>query len=154
MKYLFGNYHNFINMKSKISILFCIVLIGCSHSKEMTYNKHMKESFLEEFKVTYFKKLMSEAFNKSPEIKTVLFYDKSGYSEPILSLQDMNLIDSLVKMDNQTLVKDSINRIGHTAEGSQGKHIFSYALYKIESKWMDSLAKARAKIFMKSLKEQ
>ncbi|MBS1755539.1 MAG: hypothetical protein JST34_15975 [Bacteroidetes bacterium] len=107
----------------------------------------MKESFIYTFKITYFKKLLLEGFNNSPEITKVLLKDKSGYGEFILSIEDLHFIDSIVRADNKIMVADSIIRIGKVAEGSQGKHIFDYALKKYKSKWLDQISKQRAKIY-------
>jgi hypothetical protein len=140
-------------MKVKILILFYILLIGCKTQYQVSYKKQMKESYLYEFKMGYFKSLLLEAFNRSDEIKNILLHDRSGYGEPILSLQDIKLTDSLIKIDNQILIQDSINKIGSVGEGAQGKHVFTYALYKFQSKWLDSLAKERYKIFMQDQKK-
>jgi hypothetical protein len=142
-------------MKKNTSvIIFFILLSGCITNKEAIYNKQMKVAFIEEFKIKYFKKLLNEAYNGSDEIKTVLHNDQSGFSEPILSLRDINLIDSFVKIDNHILVLDSIKRIGNAPEGAKGKRALGFALLKYESKWLDSLAKAISKIFYKHLRTE
>ena len=87
-------------------------------------------------------------------MKNILVIDRSGYGEPILSIQDIQFIDSLANIDNNTMVQDSLNRIGRVAEGAQGKPVFAYAMYKYQSKWLDSLAKARYKIYLLNQREE
>ena len=111
----------------------------------------MKESFIYDFKITYFKKLLLVGYNKTDAIKSVVSEDQSGFSENILSMDDYNLLDSIVKVDNDVMLKDSI--VGNRrAEGTQGKRVLGYALNKYESKWLDSLANVRSRIFMKVFK--
>src|SRR6185295_15553702 len=141
-------------MKMKIfKVMFCILLIGCKSQYQITYRKQMKESYLYAFKMNYFKRLLLDGFNKSDAIKNVLAADHSGYGEPILSIEDIELTDSLVNIDNKIMVLDSLNRIGRVSEGSQGKHIFDYALGKYQSKWLDSLARERYKIYKRKERE-
>lgn len=85
-------------------------------------------------------------------MKNALAKDKSGYGEPILSIEDLTLIDSFSKVDNQSIVLDSIRRVGRVGEGVQGKQILSFALFRYQSKWLDSLAKERYKIFWRNSK--
>ena len=112
----------------------------------------MKEIYIPNFKLTYFKKLLIAGHNNTNEIKSIVFADQSGYSESILSSEDYDLIDSLVKIDNQTMITDSINRIG-VAEGAEGKHVFGYALNKYQSNWLDKLSKERFNIFCRKEKQ-
>ncbi len=93
---------------------------------------------------------MLVAFNESNAIKEILLTDASkGMADLPLGTPDLNLIDSFVKVDNMEMVRDSIKR----AEGAQGKYIFSYALKKFSSKWLDSLAKARYAVYKMEDKE-
>lgn len=135
-----------MNYKIRYSI-FLLFMLGCGLSFEATYQKQMKESFIHEFKLTYFQKLFYEGFNRPKEIKQLFMKDGSGFSEPLLSKEDLTLIDSFVNLDNQLMYKDSIDRIGRVSEGAQGKHVLDFALSKYESRWLDSLARIRYKVY-------
>ena len=138
--------------KNILKVSLCLFLLNCTSTKTNTYNQQMKQAFIFDFKITYFKKLLVEGFNKTDAIKSIVKQDQSGFGEIILSQNDYDLLDSLVKIDNEFMRKDSLNRIGRVAEGAQGKRVLAYALSKYESKWLDTLAKARSKIFMKNFK--
>ncbi|HEX2682718.1 MAG TPA: hypothetical protein VHL77_02225 [Ferruginibacter sp.] len=109
----------------------------------------MKESFIYDFKITYFKKLLLAGYNNSAAVNSLIKSDHSGFAEIILSPGDYHLLDSIVHRDNVLMVKDSIDGYNR-AEGAQGKRILKYALDKYQSSWLDSLAKDRAKIFMRN----
>ena len=134
-------------------ILIVAVSFACKSTHSWTSKKEMKEIYIPNFKLTYFKKLLIAGHNNTSEIKSIVLGDHSGFSEPILSTEDYDLIDSLVKIDNQTMIMDSINRIG-VAEGADGKHVFGYALNKYQSNWLDKLSKERFKIYWRKEKHQ
>lgn len=136
-------------------ILICVassLLITCS-VRNTSHTRQMRSIYLDDFKIIYFKQLLLEVNNHSQAIKEVLEFDNSGYGEVLLSTEDFHLIDSLVKLDNQKMVKDSIDKIGTVSEGSQGKDVFDFAINKHQSKWLDSIAKARYKLYEKSEKD-
>ena len=54
-------------------------------------------------------------------------------------------LGSIVLLDNIKMTSDSVNRIGNVAEGAEGKHVLAYILNRLESKWLESLAKERYK---------
>jgi hypothetical protein len=114
----------------------------------------MRGIYIPNFKLTYFKTLLIAGYNNTNEIKSIVVADHSGFSEPILSMEDYDLIDSLVKLDNRTMIRDSINRIGSVAEGAEGKHVFGYALNKYQSNWLDKLSKERFKTYWRKEKQQ
>lgn len=134
------------------AILFCLVFASCNNSKDVAYNKQMTQSFIYDFKIKYFKLVLKEGFNRSDAIKSVLKQDHSGYGEPILSEEDIQIMDSLVKIDGEEMRRDSVAR-KRMAEGAQGKHVMDFAVRRYQSKWLDSLAKARCKIFVRNWKE-
>ena len=109
----------------------------------------MKESFIYDFKIIYYKSLLKKAYNNSQEIKTILSAEASGYGEIILSKEDFSLIDSLTKIDNDVIIKDSIDKVGKVSEGIQGKSILAFSMSKFYSKRLDGIAKERAKIYLK-----
>lgn len=137
-----------------ITITACLLLWACKSSNHIhSYGMQMKESYVYDFKITYFKKLLIQGFDNSGAINMIIAADHSGYGEPILSLEDYKIIDSLVVIDKKTIIQDSLNSVGRVAEGAQGKHVLTYALYKFQSKWLDSLANARYKIFWRLFKQ-
>jgi len=125
----------------------------CTTSKIRNAHSQMEQSYLYDFKLNYFRKLLIRGFNESEAIKSVIASDRSGYGEPLLSIEDYQLIDSLTGIDNSVMLQDSINRVGRVSEGAQGKQVLSYALLKYESKWLDSLAKERWQLYLKIHKE-
>lgn len=132
-------------------LLICVFIFSCKNTNvTKSYTRQIKESYIYDFKIKYFKKLLVVCFNNSESIKNIVHEDRSGYGEPILSIEDYNLIDSFTKIDNKLIIVDSIKKVGKVSEGAQGKHVFSYALFKFESKWLDSLAKVRYEIFQKN----
>jgi hypothetical protein len=137
--------------KSLGYLLLLLALAGCKRFPQASsYKKQIKEAYVFTFKVTYFKRLLTKAYNDSEAMKQAIAIDKSGYGEPLLSIEDLSLIDSFSKIDNQSIIMDSLNRVDKVGEGAQGKQIFSFALFKYQSKWLDSLANQRYKIFWKN----
>ncbi len=137
-------------MKKYPTLLFIslyILVSGCKNNRHLTYNKSLKHAYVYDFKITYFKQLLLEGFNKSEAIKEVLNNDASkGLSDSQLSLQDIEIINHYAKMGNIEMEKASIKNPG-MAEGSEGKYVFSFALERFNSQWLDSLSNARYNIF-------
>jgi len=109
----------------------------------------MKNIYLRVFKMAYFSSVLKEGFNNSEAIKSILDNQFSGYGEPILYPEDLKLINDFAKEANVKLTKDSIERVGRVAEGAEAKNVIAYAIEAYNSKWLDSLAKARYKCFKK-----
>lgn len=149
MKYLFGNFNNKTMRQQITAMIFILSLISCKPGYEVTYKKQMKEAYINDFKLIYFTKLFDVGFDYPKEIMEKFKKDGSGYSEPLLSGEDIQLINQFVKIDNQQMISDSIQRIGTVAEGAQGKNVLSFLLTKYNSKWLDRLAKTRYKIYKK-----
>lgn len=117
---------------------------GCAASKlESHQQQQYRLVYLQQFKLTYLKRLMSAGFNGSDCLKDLFRFDHSGFTEPILRDEDLRFIDSLVYADNEKMKADSAARIGRVAEGAEGKHVFSFIVEKFDSKWIDSIAKER-----------
>lgn len=127
-------------------LLFIFLFVQCKTMKQNRHEiKDFKKTYLEQFKLTYTRRLLKAGFNNSTSINSILETDPKGFTEPILSKSDYELIDSLVFEDNLFMMADSTNRIGRVAEGAEGKHVLGYLIGKYESKWIDSLAKIRYK---------
>ena len=125
-------------------LLISIIGIRCKSSHNSTSQKQINEFiYVDQFKLTYFRQLLVKGFNNSNAVQEIIKFDKSGFAEPILTMDDLNLIDSLTTVDNLRMQLDSTRRVGRVAEGAEGKHPLGYILEKIESKWLDSIANKR-----------
>lgn len=126
--------------------LLVLFSIQCRTTQtKQSAKREYKSLYIDQFKLTYFRKILQAGFNQSEAIKTVIKFDRSGFTEPLLTEDDYHLIDSLVYIDNLQMIADSIKRIGRVAEGAEGKHVFDYILNKFGSKWIDSVARHRYK---------
>ncbi|HEY0066675.1 MAG TPA: hypothetical protein VGB46_04920 [Flavisolibacter sp.] len=127
-------------------LLVSAFLVQCGTVQPVrSEREQFKEVYISQFKLTYFRKILAAGFNHSEAVKDLIRFDRSGFTEPVLSEHDYRLIDSLVYLDNQYMVKDSASSIGTVAEGAQGKHVLGYILNRLESKWLDRLATRRYK---------
>jgi hypothetical protein len=136
------------------SLIICLILLSCKTENTgftNKYNKQIKESYLYDFKINYFKKLLIQGFDKSEAIISVVSSDRSGYGESILTMEDYKFLDSLVEVDKKIIMQDSLSRIGRVGEGAQGKHVFAYALHKFQSKWLNKIANSRFKESRKTI---
>lgn len=133
--------------------LILLAIIGCIFFSCKTIQRNnferreKKEIYVDEFKMTYFKKMLLAGFRNSNEIRSVLYKDISGFGEIILTMDDYIFIDSIVAYDHAKMIKDSTNSIGRQAEGAAGKKIFHVALTRYNSKWLDHVAKKRSKSY-------
>ena len=149
--YLFGKC---LKKKMIRTILIFLVALfsmpySCKNNRRHTNNNNLQDAYVYDFKIRYFKQLLLEGFNQSQAIKEVLNEDASkGLSDSQLSLQDIEIINRYAQIGNTEMVKNSMYD-STMAEGSQGKYVFSFALEKFNSKWLDSLSKARYNIFKK-----
>lgn len=132
-----------------ISLILCLLLLSCKATYQVGRKNEMKTTYLRVFKMSYFYSVLREDFNNSEAFKSIFDNQFSGYGENILSVEDEKLLKNFAKEANLKLTRDSIERIGRVGEGSEGKHVIAYALEEYNSKWLDSLAKARYKFFKK-----
>lgn len=129
-----------------ILLIALVIVIACGNSRKFPSLKtQYKEIYVNQFKLTYFKSLLMKSYNNSNAIREIIETDHSGFTEPVLSESDFNLIDSLTTLDNYFLVADSIAG-RHRGEGSQGKRPLGFVMEKLSSKWLDSIAKRRLKL--------
>ncbi|MFT3678688.1 MAG: hypothetical protein QM791_00360 [Ferruginibacter sp.] len=113
--------------------------------KNSSLKTQYKAIYVDQFKLTYLRKLLIKSYNNSTSVQEIINSDYSGFTEPILTEEDYRFIDSLTTIDNQHLIADSAD--GHRrAEGSQGKRSLGYIMDKLSGKWLDSLAKKRLKL--------
>ncbi len=121
------------------------ITISCENThRTQTLNTQYEEVYLNQFKLVYFRQLLKKSYNNSNAIREIIDDDHSGFTEPILTEQDYTIIDSLTTLDNQRLIADS-SESHLRAEGAQGKRPLGFIMYKLTSKWLDSLAKHRLK---------
>lgn len=131
---------------SILLLLLLVTFTQCRTSRERQLKREYKSIYMDQFKLTYFRQLLQAGFNNSEEVNSLIKFDNSGFTEPVLSRDDYQLIESIVQSDNLKMKADSVGRIGRVAEGAEGKHVFSHILRKLESKWLDSLAEQRYKL--------
>lgn len=139
-------------MKQTFFLILMLGLVSCNRYTSPGERRQMKKVYISEFKMRYFKILFLTAYNNSESIKNIMDNDASLFTEPILSRDDLEIINTLVKADNKVLVADSISSYTQRAEGAQGKAVFYFALKKYNSKWLDSLAHKRYTFYRKSEK--
>lgn len=127
-------------------LLVSIIGLQCKSIQNSTSQVAVYKSiYIDQFKLTYFRQMLIKGYNNSKAIQEIIKLDHSGFTEPILTMDDYQLIDSLTIVDNQKMQLDSASSIGRVAEGAEGKHPLGFILDKINSKWLDSLANKRYK---------
>lgn len=127
-------------------LLCCLFGFQCKSIHNSKSQKAMYKSiYIDQFKLTYFRKLLVKSYNNSKAVQEIINQDHSGFTELILTMEDYRLIDSLTEVDIKTMQADSANSIGRVAEGAEGKHPIEFILDKHESKWLESLANKRYK---------
>ncbi len=142
--------HPFMTIKN-VFIYFIFLLasfagLKCKRTHNSTSQKDVYKSiYIDQFKLTYFRKVLIKSYNNSKAVQEIINYDYSGFTEPILTDADYKLIDSLATVDNENLKTDSTQG-NRRAEGSQGKRPLGYILDRLNNKWLDSLAKKRYSI--------
>ncbi len=104
-----------------------------------------KTIYIDQFKLTYFRKILAKSYNNSEAIKEILRSDHSGFAEVILTESDYTLIDSLTDIDNDLIKIDSLAS-NRRAEAARGKRPLGFILDRISSNWLDSLARQRLKL--------
>jgi hypothetical protein len=78
--------------------LLTILLAGieCKSTQRATSQKAMyKAIYIDQFRLTYFRKILIKSYNNSKAIQEIISNDHSGFTEPVLTKDDYTLIDSL-----------------------------------------------------------
>ncbi len=133
-----------------VLILILTFLFGCKqYANKKESHAMMKNLYTEEFKLVYFEELLKKGFNSDKGYLQAVSIDRSNFAEPMLSPDDLKLIDSITFVDNQKMVLDSIQSVLTRAEGAVGKQVFKYALDRYQSRWLDSIVNSRFVIFSK-----
>jgi hypothetical protein len=137
-----------VSSLAKFTVLLTFIILVCtqcqSTKRTRFLRKEYKSIYIDQFKLTYFRQILSKGYNNSKAIQEIINSDHSGFTEPILTEDDYRLIDSLTKVDNQQMVIDSTNG-NRRAEGAQGKRPLGFIFVKLNSKWLDSVANKRYK---------
>lgn len=120
----------------------CLVGINCKRKNSPSSREENKAIYIEQFRLEYFRKMLSKSYNNSPAIQEIISSDHSGFTEPVLTGDDYRLIDSLTTIDNYKMKLDSAAG-NKRAEGAQGKRPFGLILEKLGNGWLDSLANER-----------
>lgn len=140
-------------MKTKYTLMYFIVLftsllgLQCKSTHDLTSQREMyKAIYINQFKLAYFRQILTKSYNNSKAIQEIISSDHSGFTEPILTESDYKLIDSLTTADNEKMKIDSTNG-NRRAEGAQGKRPLGFVLDRLNSDWLDSIANSRYKKF-------
>ena len=138
-------------MTTKKTLIYLIVLFAslvglqCKSTHDSTSQRVMyKAIYIDQFKLTYFRQILTRSYNNSKAIQEIISSDHSGFAEPILTENDYKLIDSLTTADNEKLKMDSTES-NRRSEGAQGKRPLGFILNRLNSKWLDSIANKRYK---------
>jgi len=139
-------------MTTKTVLIYLVFLsdsfvgLKCKSTQNSTSQKAMyKATYIDQFRLTYFRQLLIKGYNNSNAIQEIISNDHSGFTEPIiLTEDDYKLIDSLTTVDNEKMKIDSTEG-NRRAEGAQGKRPLGFILNKLKSRWLDSLANERYK---------
>ena len=129
-----------------IFLLASLLGLQCKSTLHSTAQKaSYKSIYIDQFKLTYFKKILIKSYNNSKAIQEIIHADHSGFTEPLLTEDDYKLIDSLTTADNENLKIDSTEG-NRRAEGAQGKRPLGFILDRFKTQEIDRIAKKRYKI--------
>ena len=106
-------------------LLITVTGLHCKSTNKSTSQKAICNSiYIDQFKLAYLRQVLVKGFNNSKAVQELIDLDHSGFTEPILTKDGLQLIDSLTTIDGIKMKIDSINRIGRVAEGAEGKTPF------------------------------
>ena len=127
-----------------IIISFVILCFGCK-TDYYSFRSQFKKIYVNQFKLTYTRQLLTKSYNNSAHINSIIVEDKSGFTEPILTDVDYRYIDSITTIEANKIKIDSAESIGRVAEGSEGKHALSFLIQRLESTDLNRIIKSRCK---------
>ena len=129
-----------------LMFMLMLLFVHCRTTQsKASLAEEYKQIYIRQFRVVYFRKILQEGFNQSTAFNEVINSDRSLFTEPILTMEDLKLIDSIVNIDNAKMRTDSIERIGKVAEGAEGKQVLGFIMDRLRSNYLDSIAKTRYK---------
>ena len=137
-----------IFMKKILQVLLClyvlILIFSCKATQVPSTKAQFKSIYVNQFKLTYFRKVLLKSYNNSKAINEIIDLDHSGFIEPVLITDDYKLIDSLVEAENEKMKVDSTDG-DRRAEGAQGKRPFHFILKTLKDRSLEKIAKRRFK---------
>lgn len=127
------------------AIILLIIITSCATQK------NIKERLVltEDYKRVYFTKCLYYGFNNSKAIIEVLQQDNSVNSEYAQGKKNYKIIDSLAKITNEKIKKDSTVMF---QTDDRGKPVLYGCLNGYTSKWLDSIAKTTYGLKIKKYK--
>jgi hypothetical protein len=135
-------------MKRMLRMFLClyvfVLVFSCKTTRVPSEKAQWKSIYVDQFKLTYVRKVLLKSYNNSKAIKEIIDLDHSGFTEPILTTEDYKLIDSLVEAENEKMKVDSVDG-DRRAEGAQGKRPFQFILNTLKDRSLEKLAKRRFK---------
>lgn len=155
-----------MQIKTLLITSFCLAALflnSCSHSEEKKLSgqqsqfvpQNYLDKLIPEFKVNFFCSCLREANQNSHAIKEVLNQDNSIASDFPLGIENYQLIDSLARKVNESILQDSIQLATFfcgdckdkeeferkRANGKIGRRIMTHCLDFYESEELDSIAR-------------
>ena len=129
-------------MKKQIyyKLVIFLLCISCATKKNVQYRLIL----VEDYKKVYFKNCLGYGFNNSKIIREILSEDFSTNSDFIHGIKNYQIIDSLAKITNKEIKKDSINF--YKEWNIRGKRVFSKCLKGYSSVFLDSMARSTYKL--------
>ena len=136
-------------MKGNILLPVCLclaLLMASCKTPRVSQKKAMwKSIYVDQFKLTYLRAILSKGYNNSNAIQEIISLDNSGFTEPVLTDDDRKLIDSLTKAENEKMKADSTDG-DRRAEGAQGKRPLQFIINTFDERSLEKLAKKRFKL--------
>jgi hypothetical protein len=135
-------------MKRMLRMFLClyvfVLVFSCKTTRVPSEKAQRKAIYVDQFKLTYVRKVLLKSYNNSKAINEIIDLDHSGFTEPVLTTEDYKLIDSLVEAENEKMKVDSVDG-DRRAEGAQGKRPFDFILKTLKDRSLEKLAIRRFK---------
>jgi hypothetical protein len=121
-----------------------VLVFSCKTTRVPSEKAQWKSIYVDQFKLTYIRKVLLKSYNNSKAINEIIGLDHSGFTEPVLTTEDYKFVDSLVEAESEKMKVDSIDG-DRRAEGAQGKRPFKFILKTLKDRSLEKLAKRRFK---------
>ncbi len=129
-----------------VAIILTILFSSCKTQK----NLRERLIIVEDYKKVYFKNCLGYGFNNSKKVNEILDEDFSLNSDFIQGKRNYLILDSLAKVTNKEIKKDSIQFYNDWKV--RGKRVLTKCLNGYTSKWLDSMAKTTYNLKVKKYK--
>ena len=113
------------------------------------YSKAYKGAFIHEFKTLTFCRCVENGNSKIDRLSD----EDASCRVPDYMIMQMDVIDSIARIEVNKVKLDSVNRAGQVAEGMDGKRIIDHCLELYQSKHLEKYAIARFRQDEKSLRK-